>query len=113
MAEAEASVPKKLFKSMSLRFVLSQAEGYPVVIKQFLQNGHTLAGPIGYKQVRDGLQSGHGRGQPHAGHILDTLSATASRSHSNKSAYTSSVIAAEAWPSILCTTFGRARRDRQ
>jgi hypothetical protein len=36
-AEAEASVPKKLFKSMSLRFVLSQAEGYPVVIKQFLQ----------------------------------------------------------------------------
>jgi hypothetical protein len=37
VAEAEASVPKKLFKSMSLRFVLSQAEGYPVVIKQFLQ----------------------------------------------------------------------------
>ena len=30
----------------------------------------------------------------HAGHILDTLSATASRSHSNRSAYTSSVIAA-------------------
>jgi hypothetical protein len=36
-AEAETSTGKKLLKSMSLRFVLSQAEGYPVVIKQFLQ----------------------------------------------------------------------------
>jgi hypothetical protein len=34
-----------------------------------------------------------------------TLSATVSRSESNKSAYTSSVIAALTWPSILCTTF--------
>lgn len=36
-AEAETSGPKKLLKSMSLPVVLSQAEGYPVVIKQFLQ----------------------------------------------------------------------------
>jgi hypothetical protein len=36
-AEAETSMGKKLLKSMSLRFVLSQADGYPVVIKQFLQ----------------------------------------------------------------------------
>jgi hypothetical protein len=36
-AEAETSVPKKLLKSMSPRVVLSQADGYPVVIKQFLQ----------------------------------------------------------------------------
>lgn len=36
-AEAETSTVKKLVKSMSLRVVLSQAEGYPVVIKQFLQ----------------------------------------------------------------------------
>jgi YggT family protein len=36
-AEAEASVPKKALKFMSPRFVLSQADGYPVVIKQFLQ----------------------------------------------------------------------------
>ena len=36
-AEAEKSGVKSLIKSMSLRVVLSQAEGYPVVIKQFLQ----------------------------------------------------------------------------
>jgi Flp pilus assembly protein TadB len=36
-AEAETSGVKKLIKSMSPRFVLSQADGYPVVIKQFLQ----------------------------------------------------------------------------
>lgn len=36
-AEAETSVPKKLLKWMSPRLVLSQADGYPVVIKQFLQ----------------------------------------------------------------------------
>jgi hypothetical protein len=35
--EAETSTGKKLLKSMSLRVVLSQADGYPVVIKQFLQ----------------------------------------------------------------------------
>jgi YggT family protein len=36
-AEAETSTGKRLLKSMSLRFVLSQAEGYPMGIKQFLQ----------------------------------------------------------------------------
>lgn len=36
-AEAETSAPKKALKFMSPRFVLSQADGYPVVIKQFLQ----------------------------------------------------------------------------
>ncbi|HJT93860.1 MAG TPA: hypothetical protein VJ777_18345 [Mycobacterium sp.] len=36
-AEAETSVPKRALKFMSPRFVLSQADGYPVVIKQFLQ----------------------------------------------------------------------------
>lgn len=36
-AEAETSTGKKMLKSMSLRLVLSQAEGYPVGIKQFLQ----------------------------------------------------------------------------
>jgi hypothetical protein len=35
--EAETSTVKKFFKSMSLPFVLSQADGYPVVVKQFLQ----------------------------------------------------------------------------
>jgi hypothetical protein len=35
--EAETSTWKKFVKSMSLPFVLSQADGYPVVIKQFLQ----------------------------------------------------------------------------
>jgi YggT family protein len=35
--EAKTSTGKRLLKSMSLRVVLSQAEGYPVVIKQFLQ----------------------------------------------------------------------------
>jgi hypothetical protein len=35
--EAETSVSKKLLKALSPRFVLSQADGYPVVIKQFLQ----------------------------------------------------------------------------
>jgi YggT family protein len=32
--EAETSTGKRLLKSMSPRVVLSQAEGYPVVIKQ-------------------------------------------------------------------------------
>ena len=36
-AEAETSTGRQMLKSMSLRFVLSQADGYPVVIKQFLQ----------------------------------------------------------------------------
>jgi Flp pilus assembly protein TadB len=36
-AEAETSVPKKMIKWMSPRLVLSQAEGYPVVLKQFIQ----------------------------------------------------------------------------
>lgn len=35
--EAEPSVGKRLLKSMSPRFVWSMADGYPVVIKQFLQ----------------------------------------------------------------------------
>lgn len=35
--EAETSVPKKMLKTLNLRLWLSQAEGYPVVIKQFLQ----------------------------------------------------------------------------
>ena len=35
--EAETSTGKRLLKSLSLRLVLSQADGYPVVIKQFLQ----------------------------------------------------------------------------
>jgi hypothetical protein len=36
-AEDATSVPQRLLKWMSPRVVLSQAEGYPVVIKQFLQ----------------------------------------------------------------------------
>jgi hypothetical protein len=36
-AEAASSVPQQLLKWMSPRVVLSQADGYPVVIKQFLQ----------------------------------------------------------------------------
>ncbi|HEY6649914.1 MAG TPA: hypothetical protein VI217_22740 [Mycobacterium sp.] len=36
-AEAATSVPQRLLKWMSPRVVLSQAEGYPMVIKQFLQ----------------------------------------------------------------------------
>jgi hypothetical protein len=36
-AEAETSVPRRALKFMSPRFVWSQADGYPVVIKQFLQ----------------------------------------------------------------------------
>jgi hypothetical protein len=36
-AEAETSTAKKYLKSMSPRYVLSMADGYPVVIKQFLQ----------------------------------------------------------------------------
>lgn len=36
-AEAETSTGKRFLKSISLRFVLSQADAYPVVIKQFLQ----------------------------------------------------------------------------
>jgi len=35
--EAETSAGKRMLKSMSPRFVLSMADGYPVVIKQFLQ----------------------------------------------------------------------------
>jgi hypothetical protein len=36
-AEAETSMGRMILRSMSLPFVLSQADGYPVVIKQFLQ----------------------------------------------------------------------------
>jgi hypothetical protein len=36
-AEAETSTPKKILKFMSPRVILSQAEGYPVVLKQFIQ----------------------------------------------------------------------------
>jgi hypothetical protein len=36
-AEAETSTGRRILLSVSPRFVLSQAEGYPVVIKQFLQ----------------------------------------------------------------------------
>jgi hypothetical protein len=36
-AEAATSVPQRLLKWLSPRVVLSQADGYPVVIKQFLQ----------------------------------------------------------------------------
>ncbi|WP_167098103.1 hypothetical protein [Mycobacterium sp. DL592] len=36
-ADAETSTGKRLLKSMSPRFVWSMADGYPVVIKQFLQ----------------------------------------------------------------------------
>jgi hypothetical protein len=36
-AEAETSTGRRLLQSTSPRFVLSQADGYPVVIKQFLQ----------------------------------------------------------------------------
>jgi len=35
--EAETSTGKRLLKSMSPRFVLSMADGYPVVLKPFLQ----------------------------------------------------------------------------
>jgi hypothetical protein len=36
-AEAQTSTGRRLLQSMSPRFVWSQADGYPVVIKQFLQ----------------------------------------------------------------------------
>jgi hypothetical protein len=36
-AEAESSTGRQMLKSMSLRFVLSQADGSPMVVKQFLQ----------------------------------------------------------------------------
>lgn len=36
-AEAQTSAGKRMLKSMSPRFVWSMADGYPVVIKQFLQ----------------------------------------------------------------------------
>jgi hypothetical protein len=36
-AEAETSKVQQYLKAMSPRYVLSMAEGYPVVIKQFLQ----------------------------------------------------------------------------
>ena len=35
--EAETSKVKQYLKAMGPRFVLSMAEGYPVVVKQFLQ----------------------------------------------------------------------------
>jgi YggT family protein len=35
--EAETSTVKRYLKAMSPRFVLSMAEGYPVVLKQFIQ----------------------------------------------------------------------------
>jgi hypothetical protein len=35
--EAETSTVQKYLKSMSPRFVLSMADGYPVVLKQFIQ----------------------------------------------------------------------------
>lgn len=35
--EADTSTWKKFVKSMSPRFVLSMADGYPVVLKQFIQ----------------------------------------------------------------------------
>jgi YggT family protein len=35
--EEKLSVGRTIARSLSLRFVLSQADGYPVVIKQFLQ----------------------------------------------------------------------------
>ena len=35
--EAETSTGKKMLRAMDPRFLLSQAEGYPVGIKQFLQ----------------------------------------------------------------------------
>jgi hypothetical protein len=36
-AEAETSTVRKMLRTLNLRLWLSQAEGYPVVIKQFLQ----------------------------------------------------------------------------
>lgn len=36
-AEAQTSAGKRMLKSMDPRFLLSMADGYPVVIKQFLQ----------------------------------------------------------------------------
>jgi hypothetical protein len=36
-AEAETSTGKRMLKSMSPRFVWSMADGYPVVLKQFIQ----------------------------------------------------------------------------
>src|SRR5689334_20657548 len=36
-AEAETSAGRRLWRSMSLPFVLSQAENYPAGVKQFLQ----------------------------------------------------------------------------
>jgi hypothetical protein len=36
-AEGETSTGERLLKAMSPRFLWSQAEGYPVVIKQFIQ----------------------------------------------------------------------------
>ena len=36
-AETEISTGRRLLSSMSPRFVWSQADGYPIVIKQFLQ----------------------------------------------------------------------------
>jgi hypothetical protein len=53
--EAETSVPKKMLKAMSLPLVLSQAEGYPVVIKQFLQLCLVLVYPAWVFAVLCGL----------------------------------------------------------
>src|SRR3954449_3430458 len=36
-AEAETSKPKQYLRAMSPRFVVSMAEGYPMVLKQFIQ----------------------------------------------------------------------------
>ena len=45
-AEAETSKVNQYLKAMSPRFVLSQAEGYPVGIKQFLQFCLILIYPV-------------------------------------------------------------------
>ena len=45
-AEAETSTVKRYLKMMSPRYVLSMADGYPVVIKQFLQFCLILVYPV-------------------------------------------------------------------
>ena len=45
-AEAETSTVKKYFKMMSPRYVLSMANGYPVVLKQFIQFCSGLGGTL-------------------------------------------------------------------
>jgi hypothetical protein len=44
-AEAETSKVKRFLRMMSPRYVWSMAEGYPVVVKQFLQFGLILIYP--------------------------------------------------------------------